>query len=290
MYWATLFTYIRSLAIFLFGFILFALLLSVLILGESSFNPYEVATTQTHAYVVPYNTTLFNGTIVESNTTIYNTTTTYGDNCSGHSCGWWLNRLILLLESIALALFVLAIATSTWGIGVEGSMGVRESVGYRGLAVSTPGTSLVIALICTVLGLFTIFVAVLISIYVQTGKHYWTFIASVIILAVFALLAAIILFSILFRNEQAIAVQSVYAQVPVNTYVSNNNNNNPNDMDIQGGTTQYEAGSDNVPMDTFVRRLSNSILRRASGGSPVVGYSPLSRRPVTGRQSPMAPR
>jgi len=288
MYWASLFTYIRSLAIFLFGFILFALLLSVMILGESAFNPYEVATTHTNAYIVPYNMTLFNGTIIESNTTVYNTSTTYGDNCSGHQCGWWLNRLILLLECIALALFVLAIGTSTWGIGVEGSMGVRESVGYRGLAVSAPGTSLVISLICTILGLFTIFVAVLISIYVQTGKHYWTFIASVIILAVFALLAALILFAILFRNEQAIAVQSVYAQVPVNSYVSNNNN--VNDMDIQGGTTQYEAGMDNVPMDTFVRRLSNSILRRASGGSPVVGYSPLSRRPVTGRQSPMAPR
>jgi len=259
-----------------------------MILGESAFNPYEVATTHTNAYIVPYNMTLFNGTIIESNTTVYNTSTTYGDNCSGHQCGWWLNRLILLLECIALALFVLAIGTSTWGIGVEGSMGVRESVGYRGLAVSAPGTSLVISLICTILGLFTIFVAVLISIYVQTGKHYWTFIASVIILAVFALLAALILFAILFRNEQAIAVQSVYAQVPVNTYVSNNNN--VNDMDIQGGTTQYEAGMDNVPMDTFVRRLSNSILRRASGGSPVVGYSPLSRRPVTGRQSPMAPR
>jgi len=212
---------IGMLSLFLIGFIIFSILLGAIVPGQDRFNPTQVANNSTVEYHAPVTVVEPNGTTYYYNGTFYTTQTTYSDNCShGSGCSWWMARLALLIEVIALALFVLAFAFATFGVATEESNYLRGNVArnggaYGGIEVVNSPLSFILSLLFAILGLFAILVAVLIAVYVATGKHQWAFIASVIILAIFAVLAALVLIASWFRTEAPIVVQPVYAAVPV---------------------------------------------------------------------------
>lgn len=294
MYWASVSRSLMTVSIWLLGFLLFSLLVGPTLRGNNGFNPQQEAVTKDTNYTV-LRPEVINGTTYFFNTTVTNSTTTYQDNCSGHSCEWWLNRLVLLLEVISLALFVIAFALLVWGIAVQESMYLRGNVSRNGGinggidVVKSPFT-FAWGLICVILGLFAVFVAVLIEIWVATGKHSDFFIASVIILGFFALLAALVLFVMLFRSEAPIALQNVvvpvavqgpvvYANSNTNTNYANTNNNVNNfepDFIPATGTGLSQSGS--VPMQTLGRRLSNLITSATSPRQSGHVYSPLRNR------------
>jgi len=208
------------LSLFLIGFILFSILIAALVPNENTYNPHQVEQNRSIEYQAPVTEIFPNGTIINYNGTFFASQTTWVNNCSGHGCGWWMARLVLLLAVIALALFVLAFAFATFGVASEESLYLRSNVArtggvYGGIEVVGAPASFLGSLICAILGLFAIFTAILVAVYVATGRHQWAFIASVIILAVFAILAALVLLMAWFRNEAPIVVQPVYAAVPV---------------------------------------------------------------------------
>jgi len=212
---------IGMLSLFLIGFIIFAILLGAIVPGANTYNSYQTAHNSTVAYNANVTEVLANGTTLHYIGTFFTTQTTYSDNCTGHWCAWWNARLVLLLEVIALSLFAWAFAFASFGVASEESSYLRANVArtggaYGGIEVVRAPLSFLVSLICAILGLWAIFAAVLIAIYVATGKHTWAFIASVIILGFFALLAGIVLLATWFRTEQPIVVQPVYAAVPVN--------------------------------------------------------------------------
>jgi len=176
---------------------------------------------------------------VTNYTSITNSTTSYVDNCTGGSCSWWLGRLALLFAVIALSLFVLAFALATYGVATEESLFLRDGFAQGGNSAYISGnnqygmggnnmmygsTTLQVvtapwyamgSVASAVLGLWFIFAAVLVAFDAGVGKHSHHWIAAVIILAVFGFIAGLALLWALFRTERAIAVQPVYAGVPV---------------------------------------------------------------------------
>jgi len=259
---------ISMLALLLTGFIIFALFLGAIVAGPGAFNPTQVPQTHTNTYNVsqnftvpvftqiPFNTTvmqnqtLANGTIVEvpitvtnvttittdetftNYTLITNSTTVYVDSCTGHGCSWWIGRLAALMAVIALALFVLAFALSSFGVASMESNFLRDgyagnnyhavggvSSGYAGLQVVRSPIACLLSIACSVLGLWAIFVAVLLVIDFVVGRHDHFFIASCVILGFFGFIAGIMLLFAIFRSEAAIAIQPVVAAVPVKEQV-----------------------------------------------------------------------
>lgn len=307
MYWSTVLRSFMTISIWLLGFLIFSLIVGPLLTGNTAYNPQQVPVTQVTDYTVNNTAYFNNGTAYNYNTTISNTTTTYQDNCDGHQCNWWLNRLVLLLEVISLALFLMAFVFSTWGIAVQESMQERGNTARTGGAngglalevVGAPGT-FVGALLCLILGLFAVFVAILIEIWVVTGKRSDFFIASVIILGVYAVLAALVLFVTLFRSEAPIVVQNVVMAVPVQAVNNNNAVNyeieevqNPNafaydDNDYQN--LQPGAGPNAVPMETLGRRLSNLVMQAVSPRQGGQTYSPLRNRNLPRNPNPSNPQ
>jgi len=211
------------LSLFLIGFILFSIFISTLVAGPGIFNPTQtqVTNTQTNTYLV--NSTNANGTIVLTPVTNTTTTYTYENTCDGHGCSWWLARLVLLLAVIALSLFTLAYALSVYGVAVEESMMLRSNFARSGVVntaidVVRPPFAFLLSLLSAVLGLWAILVAVIIVMDVVVGRHHWLFIATCVILGLFAFLAGIVLLFSFLRGEAAIVVQPVYAAVPVQAY------------------------------------------------------------------------
>jgi len=214
------------LSLFLTGFIIFGIIVSALIAGPGAFTAPQTEVFQNTNHTSFFNQTLANGTIVTSNTTTTNTTTSWINTCNSHGCQWWLFRLALLLAVIALSLFVLAFAFSAIGVAAQESNFLRAGVArsgtaYAGLEVVRPPFTFIGTVFSTMLGLWAILAAVLIIVCVIVGKREWAFIASAIILGVFALLTGLVLLIMFFRNEAPIVVQPVVAAVPVGSVNGN---------------------------------------------------------------------
>lgn len=189
-------------------------------------------------------TTFSNVTTFETVTNfnnVTNSTVSYAWNCTGGSCYWWVARLGLLFGVIALSLFILAFALASYGVACEESMFLRDgfaqngnmayinnggnfggNLGNNGLMYGTTALQVVNApwyaigsIASAVIALWFLFAAVLIAFDYAVGRHSHHWIAAVVILGFFGFVAGLFLLYMLFRSERAIAVQPVYAGVPV---------------------------------------------------------------------------
>jgi hypothetical protein len=220
-FWSSIMSSLGMLDLFLSAFIIFSLLIAALIAGPSAFVSPQAEVEHADTSVSYFNVTLANGTIVTENVTTTQIFYTLEDTCTSHSCGWWLNRLALLIAVISLSLFILAFAFSAIGIAAQESNSLRAGIAksgtvYAGLEVVSPPITFLGNVLLSVLGLWAILVSVLLVIAVVAGKHEFAFIASCVILSGFALIAGALLFLTVFRNEAPIVVQPVVAAYPVN--------------------------------------------------------------------------
>jgi len=300
-YWNSLLRNFVIISTWLIGFLIFALIVGPLISGRSAFNPQQVPVTHVTNYTVNNTGYYSNGTAYYYSTNASNQTTTYQDLCDGHQCSWWLNDLVLLLEAISLALFLMAFALSSYGIAAQESLYeradyTRNAGGNRGLEVVAPPGTFIGAMLFIILGLFAVFVAILVEIWVVTGKRSDFFVGSVIILSVYAILAAFALFLTLFRNEAPIVVQEVIMAVPAPATFVNNNAVNYEieeapaptgvNYDTDNDFQNLQAAGNAVPMENLGRRLSNLVMQAVSPRQQGQTYSPLRSRAVPVPRNP----